>query len=170
MVSKSDSTPPGITLSNPWSARPRALATHAWLGLALSSMFFYPLSAALIDGPYYMHWRWLHTAEFLIAWLGIAAILTPLLRLSLEKLGPRLGLLGLMAIALLPLASMGIRVARQLDLRDALIESSRRGLVVGLAVPVALAALALIVLPRLGPRGKQLDDPRAVSHLRQALG
>jgi len=132
------------------TSRTRTLGKHAWLGLALSSMFFYPLIASLTDGPYFMHWRWAHTAEFLTAWLGIAAVLGFLVWISIERLSSRLGLLGLMMVGLLPFSSMGIHLARQLDLRDALVESSRRGLVVGLALPLTLGALALVLHPRLG--------------------
>lgn len=122
---------------------------HAWLGLALSSMFFYPLSASITDGPYYMHWQWAHTGEFLVAWLVTAAVLAGFLWLGLEKLGPRPGLLLLGAVALVPVASMGIHLVRQLGLAEALIAMPRRTLALGAALP-ALAVAVVLVHPRLG--------------------
>ena len=77
------------------------------LGLTLSSMFFYPLTASLNDSLFYMHWQTVHTYELFLSWLGVALLFAGLLWIlfNIQKTWQKLLVIGI--ISILPFSSMG---------------------------------------------------------------
>lgn len=58
--------------------RVRNLLLHWWMGLSLTTLFFYPLISALTAQPFYMHWETVNTVEFVAALPATAPTLAAL--------------------------------------------------------------------------------------------
>ncbi len=127
-------------------------------GLALSSMFFYPLTASLNDSPFYMHWRAIHTYEFLLSWLGIAILLSFVLWFSFEKLSSRSGLSIIFAVSILPFISMGIHICRQIGLKKELIWLFQNRFSYGFILVIFLFTMVILVHPKMDSWRKKIQS------------
>lgn len=129
---------------------------YFWLGMTLSSMFFYPLIASLNESPYYLNWKPLHTLEFLLAWLGISILFTIVLWFSLKKTTTRIGVPIIFTVSLLPFASMGVHVCRQLRLENDLIALAGNP-VLYVFIFIALLWIVVIILhPKMDRRREKI--------------
>lgn len=128
----------------------RRIVVSAWLGFALTALFFYPLALAFDADSYYLLWRSRDLAEVAVA----LAVLTLLLSAVLFALWPRSGraaTLALMAIAMLPLASFAAGALRQLPFDDGAMVAAWENGVLRRALPAALVGLltfGLVFRPR----------------------
>ena len=122
----------------------KRIATALWLGFALAAIFFYPLAAALDADPYYLQWQSPHSTEALIA-VAIGALLTaPLIFLLVDRTDRR-GAIGLGAVALIPLLSLGAGLSRQLPVDDALRQAWEVA-PIRYGIPALVAALLVAML------------------------
>jgi hypothetical protein len=112
----------------------------AWLGLCLAALFLYPLAATLDGNIYYLQWQPSHSAEAVLALIGLAAGFALIVH-QLDRLSGRYAVIAWIAVAALPLASFGVGIARQLPLRETLIPLWERR-AISLSVPAVAAAAA----------------------------
>ena len=152
--------PRAVSDDRPMTAdRPRTfLVGVAWPSLA--ALFLYPLAAALDGNIYYLQWQPSHSAEAMVALIGLAAGFA----LVVHRLGrlsgatPRLRGSPLLAAA----GVFGAGVARQLPLREALIPLWERR-AISLSVPTAAVAVAMVALLA-WPRGRSTRALEDASH------
>lgn len=98
--------------------------TSAWLGFALSALFFYPLASTLDSSIYFLHWQRRDMVETLLA----LAILASAFGLAVHVISRRPGrgaTVGLCFVAALPLTSFVAGVSA--SFRCSPPASSRRG-------------------------------------------
>ena len=133
---------------------PRRLIVAAWLGFALAALFFYSLAVALDTDIYYLQWQSRDVAEAAVA-LGLLALALGAAIFVIWPRDDRRGLIALLAISALPLASFAAGVARQLPFNDALrTMADGRGLRWGIpATVVALITAGIVFWPRAFVRG-----------------
>ena len=135
----------------------RRLVVAAWLGFALAALFFYSLAVALDADIYYLQWQSADLVEAAVA----LAVLAVACAAAIFVLWPRAGrgaLLALLAISLLPLASLAAGVARQLPFDDAL-RALGENRTLRWGIPAACAALmaaGIVFWPRGFLRGLRL--------------
>ena len=99
----------------------RRLLVSAWLGFALAALFFYPLVVALDTDVYYLQWQRSDSVEAVVV-IALASLVFAALVYAIWPRSGRGPLLALIAVALLPLASLAAGLARQLPFDDALRE------------------------------------------------
>jgi hypothetical protein len=128
------------------SASTNELIKRLWLGLALSSMFFYPLTASLAEQPYYLHWTGADSARFVFCWIILASILGAAL-IGVARLRSPWSTFWLLAVIAIPAASAGIHVLRQLGMKDAL--NKNFTVILAILGMVAIVIMAVLLVPRL---------------------
>jgi len=135
----------------------RRLVVAAWIGFALSALFFYSLAVALDTDIYYLQWQSGDLVEAAVA-LALLALAFAAVVYVVWPRADRRALLVLLAIAALPLASFGAGLARQLPFNDALrTMGENRALRFGIpAGVVALTAAGTVFWPRACLRGFRL--------------
>ena len=133
--------------------RSNRLIVHMWLGLCLSSMFYYPLTASLSESLYVIHWTDMNFVEFVVAWVGLATIFALGLHLVNKQDDSRRSLLVYMLLVFVPLAFLSVHLARQLGYKASLI---------GPRIVIYIYLLALVVLILLSSiiAGKNLEKVR----------
>jgi hypothetical protein len=97
----------------------RRLAVAAWLGFALAALFFYSLAVAIDTDIYYLQWQSADLIETAAAFAVLAVACAAVIYAVWDR-SDRTALLVLLAVALLPLASLAAGLARQLPFDDAL--------------------------------------------------
>jgi len=123
----------------------KQLGYYFLLGLALVSLFFYPLVASLADGAYYMQWQLANTFELTAVALAGAVACGALIAFA-DRLPSRLlGSALIVAVSLVPLASFGIHAVRQLKL-DALPKKMAGIKLGGLGLTTILLGTVLLLL------------------------
>ena len=116
------------------------------MGLALASLFFYPLASILDSDRYYLQWRGTDAAETFTA-IAVLAVIIAGVAYALWPRTSRAAAAGLLAISLFPMASLVAGVIRQLPFEDALrAASENQALRVGL--PIAIVALSVAAFMR----------------------
>lgn len=119
----------------------RLVPISTWLGFALAALFLYPLAAALNDNAYYLQWQRRDLLEVVAAWL----LLWLAFGVALYYAWPsrsRAGLVALLVIAALPMASLTAGVVQQLPFDNALIAASENR-AIRLLAPALVAAFVL---------------------------
>lgn len=127
----------------------RRLAVAAWLGFALSALFFYSLVVALDADIYYLQWQSGDLVEAVVA-LAVLALAFSAAIYVIWPRADRRALLALIVISALPLASFAAGVARQLPFDDALrAMGDNRGLRLWISTAcAALVAAGIVFWPR----------------------
>ena len=90
--------------------------------MALSSLFFYPLSSTLSDSSYYLHWRETNSWEFLIAWLLMSIPFAVAAGFAFSERNTKVRLLVALSVSIIPLASFSIQIARRLKMAAFIIQ------------------------------------------------
>lgn len=108
--------------------RIRSLLIHWWLGLSLSTLFFYPVLSALSDRPFYMHWEHDNTLELFTVMVAGGALFGVLLFLTDNYVRSGGGkVLATLAITAVPVLSATTYIVWQLGI-TAWIKSASEGM------------------------------------------
>ena len=121
--------------------------TSAWLGFALSALFFYPLASTLDSSIYFLHWQRRDMVETLLA----LAILASAFGLAVHAISRRPGrgaTVGLCFVAALPLTSFVAGVSRQLPVFAASLQSAWESPAIRFGVPAVVALLIVTAFIR----------------------
>ncbi len=92
-----------------------------WLGMSLTSMFFYPLISTISDGLFYLQWQGANSLEFLLAFVTIASIMGTLLFCAERVNVSYVRILFLLLVCAIPFGSFGIGLLSQLKLQTGLV-------------------------------------------------
>ncbi len=140
------STSPLIATEPARNRLTRRIAVSAWLGFGLAAVFFYPLAVALDAGAYYLQWQFGDVVETVAALAGLTLILASLLFALWPRSG-RLSTIGLLAVAVLPLASFAAGASRQLPY-DAAMRAAWEHQALRIGLPAAIAGLLALGVVR----------------------
>ncbi|NIN33896.1 MAG: sulfatase-like hydrolase/transferase [Gammaproteobacteria bacterium] len=116
---------------------------YLWLGLALSSLFFYPLFASLSDGLYYMQWQVRNTFELLTCLLLASVFTGIVIALAENKLNELASAVVLSFLVAVPFASFAIHLVRQTGLIS---HAKKIGELANNNVSLVLVVAALLML------------------------
>lgn len=127
----------------------RAVASVMWRGLALTSLFFYPLAAAADAQVYFLLWRPRHTLELSVAFLMVVAGFSLAVWATDRLRSHRAAALALLGMLALPALSFVTGILRSLPWKEALREVSELLLArVALEALVLGGVVALLAWPR----------------------
>jgi len=122
----------------------KSILYFLWLGVSLTTMFFYPLISTISDGLFYLQWQNSNTLELFLAFLTISSVLGVLLYVTESIQTSYRRIIITMLLCVIPFASFAIHISRRLVPGHLLI-SVAEWLAENSTVAYPLVAISLLV-------------------------